>query len=113
MLALAVAIPLLGAMMLLLRACWRGDAWTLLALALLCVVWLGVDKAFEGPRLLVFSRDHGLVLSDLVALVIGMGGLFGWLRRRRVTAQLGETKGAAIDRPAVGRSTTSRGESPG
>ena len=52
-------------------------------LALLSVLWLLVNSAFEGPVLIDFSNTHGLTTSDLV----GVAGLLsaGWLlvRRRR------------------------------
>lgn len=46
-------------------------------LALLSLVWLSVDRYFEGGVLISFSRRHGLVTADLV----GVAGLVlaAWL----------------------------------
>jgi hypothetical protein len=40
-------------------------------LVLLSVVWLNVDRDFEGPVLVDVGHGHGLVLADLV----GVAGL--------------------------------------
>jgi hypothetical protein len=37
-------------------------------LALLSVLWLLVNKDFEGPVLLAVVEDHGLTTADLVGL---------------------------------------------
>jgi hypothetical protein len=79
---LVIAVPLAAAMLLTLRWCWNGDAWGVATLLLLCLVWLRVDKAFEGPQLLRVAQGHGLVTSDLFAIVVGGCGVVGWLRRR-------------------------------
>ncbi len=55
-------------------------------LVLLSLVWLTVDREFEGPVLWNLDGDHGLVLSDLVALA-GFGvAIWLWLRRRAAHA---------------------------
>jgi hypothetical protein len=81
-LSLIIALPLAAAMLATLRWCWKGDAWGPATLLLLCIVWLRVDKAFEGPHVLRVSDDHGLVLSDVFAIIVGASGVVGWLRRR-------------------------------
>lgn len=54
-------------------AAWIGrrDRRAAVLLALLSVVWIAVDKEFEGPVLASVARHHGLTLADLV----GLGGL--------------------------------------
>src|SRR4051794_38374938 len=39
-------------------------------LLLLCIVWLRVDKAFEGPHVFRVTHDHSLVLADLLAILV-------------------------------------------
>jgi hypothetical protein len=46
---------------------WRGDRPAAALLVLESAVWLYVDKWYEGPHLIRFSHQHGLVLADLVA----------------------------------------------
>jgi hypothetical protein len=48
-------------------AAWRGDRQAAALLVLQSAVWLYVDKWFEGPILVHFGHDHGLVLADLFA----------------------------------------------
>jgi len=81
-LSLIVALPLAAAMLATLRWCWNGDAWGVATLLLLCIVWLRVDKAFEGPHVVRVSTSHSLVLSDLFAIVVGACGVVGWLGQR-------------------------------
>ncbi len=67
--------------------CWRGDLRALVALGSLCVLWLIVDKSFEGPVLVAFTSGedgHGLVLADLVAVLSAAAGVLGWRRARRL-----------------------------
>ena len=82
MLDLAIALPLAAAMLLTLRWCGRGDTWGVATLMLLCMVWLRVDKAFEGPHIFRVGETHALVLSDLFAIIVGASGVVMWLRRR-------------------------------
>lgn len=82
MIALLLAFPLAAAIAVVLRSCWRGDSWGLVTLALLCVVWLRVDKAFEGPVLVELTEGHGVVLADLVAIGFSVLGLIGWMLAR-------------------------------
>ena len=102
MLKLLIALPLAVAMLLMVRSCWKRDTWGLATLGLLCIVWLRVDKNFEGPHVAVFSQDHGLVLADLVAIIAGLAGLVGWLRRRRPPGRTGGSEAELGDRSAVG-----------
>jgi hypothetical protein len=44
-----------------------GGLW-LLALAVLSVSWLVVNKSVEGPVLVTVSANHGLVAADLAGL---------------------------------------------
>jgi hypothetical protein len=79
---LIVALPLAAAMLATLRWCWKGDGWGVATSLLLCVVWLRVDKAFEGPHVLRVTDNHSLVLADLFAVVVGASGVLCWLGRR-------------------------------
>ena len=86
---LIVVLSLATGLLVAVRYSWRGYARALAALAVLCVVWLVVDKAFEGYVLLTIAPahgDHGVVAADLVAVLAGVTGLFGWLRHRRLPA---------------------------
>jgi hypothetical protein len=50
------------------------------------VLWLIVDKSFEGPVLVTFTSGedgHGLVLADLVVVLFAAAGVLGWRRARR------------------------------
>ena len=44
-------------------------------LILLSLVWLIVDKRFEGPLLWRLDRAHGLVAADIPGLIAGLIGL--------------------------------------
>jgi hypothetical protein len=61
---------------------WRGDRTTAAVLALEGLVWLVLDKWFEGPTLMRFTEDHGLVLADLVGLAAIFGAAVCVLRTR-------------------------------
>lgn len=63
-----VVIALLGAMLLTAVLAWRGSRLAAVALALQSLAWLSVNEAAEGPILITFSKDHGLVLADLVTI---------------------------------------------
>ncbi len=67
---------------------WLGERWSAAVLVLLGLVWLRIDKRFEGPHLLVLGHEHGLVLADLVgfgAFAVAALGLWRHrsLRQRR------------------------------
>jgi hypothetical protein len=63
---------------------WLGERWAALVLALLAFVWLRIDKRFEGPHLIVFGNEHGLVVADLVGiLAIAVAALGLWRARSR------------------------------
>ncbi len=80
---LTTGVPLLAGMLLVSFLAWRGNTVALVALVFLTVVWLRVDKHFEGPHVVRFNQDHGLVLSDLVGLLILVGAGLAWLSARR------------------------------
>jgi hypothetical protein len=99
---LIIALPLAAAILVTLRWCWKGDTWGMATLMLLCIVWLRVDKAFEGPHVLGVSHHHGLVLSDLFAITVGAFGAVGWHRRRRPFARAQSRESALRDQAPVG-----------
>jgi hypothetical protein len=47
----------------------RGTRWWAVALILLSLSWLVINKPLEGPILLYINRWHGLTLADLVSFV--------------------------------------------
>jgi hypothetical protein len=77
-----LGLPMLTAMILIGYRAWRGDSVAMIAVLLLTAVWLRVDKRFEGPLLLDVSRNHGLVLGDVVGLLVLTVAGVGWLRTR-------------------------------
>src|ERR1044072_7648193 len=79
-----IALPLAAAMLATLRWCWKGDTWGVATLLLLCIVWLRVDRAFEGPHVFRVTDNHGFVLADLLSIIVGASGVVGWFRRRRL-----------------------------
>jgi hypothetical protein len=101
-LKLLIALPLAAAMLLTVRWCWKGDTWGLATLLLLCIVWLRVDKAFEGPHVFHLTRNHGLVLSDLFAVIVVAFGALAWLRRRRPFDRADSRRSSFRDQTAVG-----------
>ena len=102
MLNLIIALPLAAAMLATLRWCWKGDTWGLATLFLLCIVWLRVDKAFEGPHVFRVTHDHSLVLADLFAIIVGACGVIGWLRRRRPLGRAYSRRSGLRDSADVG-----------
>jgi len=88
-LGLAVLVlPLLVALAITTVRSAAGDAVMLVAALCLAVVWLRVDSLFEGPVLVRFSEDHGLVVADLFGLAVAVAAGAGWLlaHRRRAVA---------------------------
>ena len=71
------------AMLLTARLAWSGHLAAAVALVLQAGVWLEVDSDFEGPHLISFSKHHGLVVADLVAVVAVATAVVAWRRRRR------------------------------
>ncbi len=61
---------------------WLGERWSAAVLVLLGIVWLRIDKRFEGPHLLVFGHEHGLVLADLVGFAAFAVAALGMWRYR-------------------------------
>ena len=66
---LIALIVALGAAMVISAVLGARQRLAAAVLALLSFVWLLVDEAFEGPRLLLVTTNHGLVSSDLVGLI--------------------------------------------
>jgi hypothetical protein len=99
---LLIALPLAAAMLVTLRWCWKGDTWGVATLLLLCIVWLRVDKAFEGPHIFNLAPKHGLVFSDLFAIIVGASGVLGWLRRQRPFDHADSRRSGLRDEAAVG-----------
>jgi hypothetical protein len=62
-----------------------GTRFWPLALAVLSVGWLLVNKPLEGPVLWVLTPGHGLVLSDLLC-PLGLGLAAVLLYHRRPTS---------------------------
>jgi hypothetical protein len=99
---LVTALPLAAAMLVTLRWCWKGDTWGVATLLLLCIVWLRVDKAFEGTAVFRVTHNHGLVLSDLFAIIVGVSGVVGWLCWRRPLNRAPSPRSGLRDQAAVG-----------
>lgn len=84
-----LAVPVGAAMVISGWRAWFGDSWSGVVLALLAVSWLRIDKRFEGPVLIRFSREHGVVLSDLAALAAMAVAVAGYWRHRRPSGRTG------------------------
>lgn len=80
---LAVALPLLVALVIAVSRSWLRDTWALAIALCLAVVWLRVSGRFEGPTLVRVTDSHGLVLADLVGLTAALLACLGWLRAYR------------------------------
>ena len=52
-------------------------------LALLSVVWLTVDRFYEGAVLVVVSNRHGFVASDIVGVLGLIAAVWFWVRPGR------------------------------
>ena len=80
---LATAVMLFAAMSV---SAWLGvrQRWGVVLLTLLSLVWLTVDRLWEGPVLITVTSHNGLVTSDF----IGLAGLIvaGVLARRHYVA---------------------------
>jgi hypothetical protein len=77
-----LAVPLLILMIGTAVPAWLGDRPAAVVLGLEGVVWLIVDKWFEGPTLVRVSENHGLVLADLVGFAAIVGAAVCLLRAR-------------------------------
>ena len=53
------------------------------ALAVVSVLWLVVDKSMEGPTLVRISTTHGLVAADLAGVAGLLVAALAWRRGRR------------------------------
>jgi hypothetical protein len=62
---------------------WRGDRRAAVLLAVASVIWLLLDKAFEGPVLFHVTPGRGLVLADVVGGAGLLGAATAWRRSRR------------------------------
>jgi hypothetical protein len=78
-----VAAPLFILMLATAVPAWRGDRPAAAVLALEGLIWLVLDKWFEGPTLVAVSEGHGLVLADLVGLAALIGAVVCMLRARQ------------------------------
>ena len=77
-----LALPVAAAMAVCGWRAWLGDRWAAAVLLLLAVGWLRIDKRFEGPVLVHLSEQHGIVVSDLVAVAaVLVAALAGWRHR--------------------------------
>lgn len=47
------------------------------------VAWLPLNKAVEGPKLLVLSRNHAIVTADLLSVLLVLVAVGLVLPRRR------------------------------
>jgi hypothetical protein len=57
------------------------------SLAVAAVVWLLINKPYEGPVLLVFNESHGLTLADLPSLAaLVVAAALAWPHRRDTPA---------------------------
>jgi hypothetical protein len=62
----------------------RETRWALaVVLTLVAVAWLKLDKAVEGPKLLVLSRNHAVVAADLLSVALVLVAVALVLPRRR------------------------------
>jgi hypothetical protein len=53
-------------------------------LVVAAIVWLPLNKAVEGPKLLVLSRTHAVTTADLLSVVLVLVALgLLWSTRRR------------------------------
>ena len=53
-------------------------------LVVAAIVWLPLNKAVEGPKLVVLSRSHAITTADLLSVVLVLAALgLLWSTRRR------------------------------
>ena len=77
-----VGVPLFIVILATAVAAWQGDRFAAVLLGVEGVVWLLLDKWFEGPLLLSVGHHHGLVLADLVGLAALGGSAICLIRSR-------------------------------
>lgn len=82
-LATLAVVTLSISMLLTALVAWRRSRVAAVALAMQSVVWLHVNRDFEGPVLLVVTRHHGFVLADTVAVVGVLAAVATWWRAGR------------------------------
>ncbi len=76
---LTEGLPLLCALALLIYRVWRGAGpATQVAVLLLGLAWLSLDKDFEGPILIPITRNHSMVTADLVTLLAFLAVALRW-----------------------------------
>jgi hypothetical protein len=62
----------------------RRRRWTWAGLLVVAAVaWLPLNKAVEGPKLLVLSRNHAIVTADLLSVLLVLVAVGLVLPRRR------------------------------
>ncbi|WP_433783304.1 hypothetical protein ACQPX6_25030 [Actinomycetospora sp. CA-101289] len=62
----------------------RRRRWTWAGLLVVAAVaWLPLNKAVEGPKLLVLSRTHAIVTADLLSVLLVLVAVGLVLPRRR------------------------------
>ncbi len=65
---------------------WRSEPYAAAAaMALLVVVWLRVDRRYEGAVLFVVAPGRGLVVADLVGLAAAVWAVTLVVRRYRAS----------------------------
>jgi hypothetical protein len=40
------------------------------ALVLVGIIWLRINKSFEGPTLVILSTNHGITAADLISALL-------------------------------------------
>lgn len=61
----------------------RGRLATAVVLVGVAVIWVRVNSPFEGPVLIVFTRNHGLTVADLPSIAaVVVAVLLVWTGRR-------------------------------
>jgi hypothetical protein len=61
-----------------------GRRWLAAVLVVAAIVWLPLNKAVEGPKLLVLSRSHAITTADLLSVLLVLVALaLLWSTRRR------------------------------
>ncbi len=61
-------------------AAFRGDRFGCAAVAVLGVLWLGVNKPVEGVILVQLSLRHGVTTADMFSFFLWALAVYGWHR---------------------------------